>query len=168
MERFNHIEWREHYHKLIGSIIWGGSSSVCFLCLRAFSAKAMRLKMITWYIMYHILSLYIKSQTPGTRLYLAVLGCTWLNLAVLGWTCLNLTVLCCSWLYQGVLGCTWLNLAVYSNFEHSNLHVYGWMGKNVIYAQDLRILISWDIRILISLGCCYPQMEKIFRSLNLD
>ena len=56
----------------------GRITSVCFLCLRTVSAKAMRLKKILWYIMYYLLSLYIKSQTPGTRLCQSVLGCTWL------------------------------------------------------------------------------------------
>ena len=99
---------------------------MCFLCLRALSAKAMRLKKVRWYIMYYLRSLNNKSQIPGTRLYLAVPGFTWLLQAVLGCTWLYLAVLGSNWAgldctrlylavigYQAVTGCTRLYLALH-------------------------------------------------------
>ena len=114
------MEWREHNNGLDHSYMGRIVKRVFPVPSRLASAKAMRLKKIRWYIMYYLLSLNIKSQTPGTRLcqavlgctwlYQAVFGCTWLNLTVFGWTWLYLAVLGSSWLYQAVVGCTWLNL----------------------------------------------------------
>ena len=62
------IDWIDHMGKIVKRVFPVPS------CLRAFSAKAMRLKKLTCYTMYYLLPLYIKSQTSGTRLCLAVLG----------------------------------------------------------------------------------------------